>query len=227
MKLDHIVIGTRDLEEGTRYLESCLRCTLAPGGQHIGFGTHNRLLNLGDGAYLELIALDPAQRNNPAMPIHFKAPFGLGTEAIQLKIAQSPQLIAWVVNTSPIAQQQELFEHVGNPTTMRRGDLSWSIAQRADGQPVPSGLPTLIEWGATPHPSGRLPQSTTQLKFLKVFMEPMFLSTFGELASTDARVQIHDAQQPDLSRLVSETKLNLNKRLLAHIQIGEGEYFEL
>jgi Glyoxalase-like domain len=222
MKLDHIVIGTRDLNEGARYLESCLRCTLAPGGQHIGFGTHNRLLNLGGGAYLELIALDPVQVDNPAMPIKYKAPFGLGNPEVQATIANDPQLLAWVVATDNIAQYASLFEHIGTPTTMRRGEMQWTITHRSDGQPVPAGLPTFIDWGdlsgGAMHPSERLPASAVSLAHLKSSLSQEHLPVFTPLFQQDHR----------LAWLGSEQSISaqMGKNLQARLKIGEGEYFE-
>jgi catechol 2,3-dioxygenase-like lactoylglutathione lyase family enzyme len=56
--IDHIVIVTRDLDAAVAgYRE--LGFTVVPGGRH-SVGTHNALIALADGAYLELIAfLDP------------------------------------------------------------------------------------------------------------------------------------------------------------------------
>lgn len=222
MKLDHIVIGTRDLDEGTRYLESCLRCTLSPGGQHIGFGTHNRLLNLGGGAYLELIALDPAQVDNPAMPIQYKAPFGLGNPEVQATIATDPQLLAWVVATDNLAQYETLFEHIGMPTTMRRGEMQWTITHRSDGQPVPAGLPTFIDWGylsgGAMHPSHRLPASSVSLERLKNTLNQEHLAVFAPLNKQDQRLALVESEQSTIGPL--------GNYLHARLKIGEGEYFQ-
>lgn len=222
MKLDHIVIGTRDLNEGARYLESCLRCSLVPGGQHIGFGTHNRLLNLGGGAYLELIALDPAQVDNPAMPIKYKAPFGLGNSEVQATISNDPQLLAWVVATDNLTQYETLFEHIGTPTPMRRGEMQWTITLRSDGKPVPTGLPTLIDWGdlagGAMHPSQRLPASPVSLAHLKNNLSQEHLAVFAPLYKQDQRLALIGSEQ--------STSTPLGKNLHARLKIGEGEYFE-
>ena len=39
--------------------EGALGATPAPGGHHPLMGTHNQLLSLGPGEYLEVIAIDP------------------------------------------------------------------------------------------------------------------------------------------------------------------------
>ncbi len=65
-RVDHVVILVDDLAaavEGYRKLGF----TVVPGGRHEAWGTHNALIGLADGSYLELIAFDdrpadPAQR---------------------------------------------------------------------------------------------------------------------------------------------------------------------
>jgi hypothetical protein len=60
LEMDHLVVSGMTLEEACFHTESCLGITMQPGGRHQHFGTHNRLLGLGDGLYLEAIAIDPS-----------------------------------------------------------------------------------------------------------------------------------------------------------------------
>ncbi|MFO0004298.1 MAG: VOC family protein, partial [bacterium] len=51
--VDHLVLGAATLEEGIAWAERMLGATPQPGGRHPQWGTHNALLSLGHGAYLE------------------------------------------------------------------------------------------------------------------------------------------------------------------------------
>ena len=55
MKIDHVVILVQDLAQAMGDYAAC-GYTVTPGGEHIAGETHNALVCLADGAYLELIA---------------------------------------------------------------------------------------------------------------------------------------------------------------------------
>ena len=61
MRLDHVIYGTADLDAAQRRIEAELGLEVLPGGHHVGQGSHNRIVPLGDG-YLELMAIhDPEE----------------------------------------------------------------------------------------------------------------------------------------------------------------------
>src|SRR3954454_5013023 len=61
MRLDHVIYGTADLETATPRIEAELGLQVLPGGHHVGQGSHNKIVQHGDG-YLELMAIDdPAE----------------------------------------------------------------------------------------------------------------------------------------------------------------------
>ena len=55
-EIDHIVIGAATLRQGADWVERHLGARPSGGGVHEGAGTHNLLLGLGSGCYLEVIA---------------------------------------------------------------------------------------------------------------------------------------------------------------------------
>lgn len=163
-EFDHLVVGTADLARGAAWLEQFLGVSLSPVGTHVRMGTHNRLLSLGEGAYLELIAIDPAGQT-PFM----KRWFGLDTTDVRERIAQRPRLLGWVARTGDIdglvARTGGLLGHA---QPMERGDFRWRITIPDDGHPVEGGLlPTLIQWDVPIHPAQRLTDQGCRLEWME------------------------------------------------------------
>lgn len=159
---DHLVLAARDLDTGAAWLERHLGATLAAGGKHARMGTHNRLLKLGAGFYLELIAVDP-QAPPPGRPRWF------GLDGLDL--ADRPRLIHWVARSDDIARDTAACG--GRATeilAMERGEFRWRIAVPPDGNPPGDGLlPTLIQWDVPFHPADRLPDADCRLMKLEGF----------------------------------------------------------
>lgn len=164
-RLDHLVVAATDLASGTAWLEARLGVPLSPGGAHPRMGTHNRVLRLGDGVYLELIAIDP-----DAPPPGWPRWFGLDEPALAARLAERPRLVAWAVNTDDLdaATAASPFPH-GPIHEMTRGDLVWRITIPDDGRVVEGGaVPTLIEWPQGVHPTNRMPASGCSLERLTI-----------------------------------------------------------
>ena len=56
VQIDHFVLGISDLNKGMAEFEERTGVKPAIGGVHEGAGTHNALVSLGEGVYLELLA---------------------------------------------------------------------------------------------------------------------------------------------------------------------------
>ena len=93
MKIDHFAVSGMKLEEATEYVESTLGYKMEKGGKHKLFGTHNNLLGLKDGLYIEAIAVDPAVKN-----LNFSRWFNLDN------FYGDPKLTNWICNCENIDQ---------------------------------------------------------------------------------------------------------------------------
>lgn len=167
--LDHLVLGTVDLDRGSAWLERFLGVTLSsPPGKHERMGTHNPLLSLGPGCYLELIAIDPDSAP-PFMPRWF----GLDTADVRERIALRPRLLGWVARTDEIdALSDKTGGLLGGVHSMSRGQgadaFRWRITLPEDGYPIESGLvPNLIQWDVPFHPCDRLSDQGCRFEWME------------------------------------------------------------
>lgn len=165
--LDHLVVAASRLDDGIRHVAEALGVEPVPGGRHPDMGTHNALLRLGPGTYLEVIAVDP-EAPAPGEPRWFDLD-GADTRAA---LAQGPRLLTWVARSDELeALAARRPWDTGAIRRMRRGDLAWRIAFPSDGRLVEGGLlPPLIEWDpGTDHPATRLPDTGCSLIRLRAF----------------------------------------------------------
>lgn len=195
---DHLVLATRDLEQGAAWLEDRLGVSLAVGGRHERMGTHNRLLGLGEGFYLELIAIDP-QAPMPDRPRWFEL------DRLSPNLDQ-PRLIHWVARSENIQGETEASsEALGEIMPMARGDYRWRITVPADGH-LPGGglIPTLIQWDVAFHPAQRLPEAGCRLMKLEAF-HPQPARIRSALAALDlsSRLDVHPCEAGGEAQLVA------------------------
>ena len=128
-RVDHLVVGSADLEAGVRWVEERLGVSPIFGGVHDGFGTRNALLGLGE-QYLEVLALDPAQAD-------VSIPWNE-----QLRAMLSPGLLTVAVARAPL--------HHPVPMSRLRADgvrLQWEL--EFTRTPL-----FFIDWKRVPRPSG-------------------------------------------------------------------------
>lgn len=180
LRLDHLVVSARTLDEGTQYVADVLGAQPAGGGAHPLMRTHNRLLNLWGGAYLEVIAVDPhADTAYEAAPGAAPRPrlFALDDAATRARLEAGPYLSHWVVRVDRPKHlptwQAQYPQRIPPIVPLTRGDFAWGLSVPEDGafptwQGVGDGvLPSLIQWDTARHPSAVLPDSGIALKALK------------------------------------------------------------
>jgi glyoxalase-like protein len=159
--LDHILLGSYDLQHGIDLVEKHTGVRAQFGGVHPGRGTQNALLSLGERRYLEIIAPDPAQP-------HAKHPM-----AEHLRSLQESVLVGWAAPVEDISTFASKLRAAGvefagpTPGSRKRPDgrvLEWKtidLAETAYGI-----LPFFIEWSrGTTHPSEDAPMGCSLIRF--------------------------------------------------------------
>jgi hypothetical protein len=187
MELDHLVVTCASLEEGAAWAEDLLGVPLEEGGRHDRFGTHNRLLSLGEGLYFEVIAPEPGPA--PQVPRWFG-----------LEEAAEPRLGNWIARVPDLAAAlAEAPPEAGEALDLARGPFRWSVAVPPDGSlPWGGAFPTLIQWREGGHPADRLPDRGVRLLALEVGhpRAPRLKSLLERLQ--DPRVSVVTADHPSL-----------------------------
>ena len=142
-KIDHIVIGSRTLEEGTEYIQDLLNVKLSPVGKHKIMGTHNRVLKLGN-LYLEVISLDRSIKNKIK-----DCWFGLKENYVQEVVLKKPNLISFVISSF---SQENHLDYYKKKIFVKREDFSWNFRRPKKSNLdrnlflYPDVFPSLIVW---------------------------------------------------------------------------------
>jgi glyoxalase-like protein len=154
LAIDHLVYATPDLNRGIDEIESLLGVRPAIGGRHLGRGTHNALVALGESVYLEIIAPDPGQSDPPT------------PRAFGLDNLEKAQLVTWAAKSNDVESVRVAAETSGiflggiQQGSRQRPDgvtLSWRYTNPATV--VADGLiPFFIDWGKSPNPAASAPQ---------------------------------------------------------------------
>jgi hypothetical protein len=157
--LDHIAVAAETLAEGAAHVEAALGVELSDIGLHDRMGTHNRLLGLGPGLYLEVIAINP-DAAPPAQARWFDLDNFTG----------HPRLTNWIVRTDDLAGALAAAPPgTGAPISFARGPYLWQMGVPQDGRlPFEGAAPALIEWESALHPAERLPDRGCRLAVLTV-----------------------------------------------------------
>ncbi|CAB3847679.1 MAG: glyoxalase [Achromobacter mucicolens] len=172
LTIDHLVIAAADLASGTEYVAGLLGIAPQGGGAHPRMGTHNRVLGMADGLYLEVIAIDP-DAPAPERPRWF----GLDQGDVRARLEQGPFLAHWAARVeAPLDLTRMQAEHPDRlppAIAMTRGDLRWRLTVPEDGS-LPAWreagyeageglLPTLIQWDVENPPGATLPRQPLRL----------------------------------------------------------------
>jgi hypothetical protein len=120
LQLDHLTVVAPDLAEGVAHVRGCLDLDVPFGQRHLYMGTHNHLLQLGDGVYLEIVARDPA-----AAPQAHRRWFGLDDQRrVRADWDAGRRLRGWVARTDRQARphhgrRQQPVDRLGHRQGLR------------------------------------------------------------------------------------------------------------
>lgn len=143
LKLDHLTVIAPTLAEGVAHVRACLDLDVPFGQHHAYMGTHNHLLQLGDGVYLEIIALDP----NGRAP-NRKRWFGLDDQKkVRADWEAGRRLRGWVARTDDIdavlAGREAIF---GRKVGLPMEAPTFDFALKDDGSlPLDGAAPSIID----------------------------------------------------------------------------------
>lgn len=184
LHIDHLVYAVPDLAHGVEEIESKFGVAPSPGGAHIGRGTFNALLGLGDRTYLEIIGPDPAQPE-PNQP----RPFGIDD-------LDSPRLVAWcAAPRRPLCDVVEAARLAGyepgdvQTMTRRRPDgveLEWTLTLPSLEACEGGVLPFFIDWGRTVHPTESIPVGGTLMSLDLFHPQPRSIDIVLSAVSDEA-----------------------------------------
>jgi len=149
-KIDHLVIGANDLEQGVTFLKDKLNVILPQASKHVDMSTHNCVAPTGNDSFIEILSIDPdAPEPNRARW------FDMDKPAVKDKFKQSPCAYHWVVGTNDLdAVIANSPIPLGEVVKFTRDERSWRLTIPVDGSLQEQGLiPTFIEWSPGAHPS--------------------------------------------------------------------------
>ncbi len=178
LTLDHLAVAGETLEDAVAHVEEALGVKMGPGGEHAHFGTHNRLIGLADGIYLEAISVNPSV---DALP--YPRWFDLD------RLQGAPRLSNWICRTDDMAAElARMTVDAGQPVHLTRGNLRWRMAVPESGVlPYDNRFPALIRWDVVVTPAEILAPSGLALTRLEV-AHPEAEALAKEVGLEDTRV---------------------------------------
>lgn len=159
--LDHLILGTPDLDSTLERLSGTFGVRATVGGRHPDEGTRNALYRLADRTYLEIMGPDPSapEPNRPRW---------MGIDALT-----ETRLVGWAVSSSALESLAGRMSALG----IRVGPILRGARTRPDGSELrwrltdpratgpESMMPFFIDWGESPHPAQSAARGLKLLEF--------------------------------------------------------------
>jgi len=183
-QLDHIVIAHPDLDLAMEEFADLTGCTPAYGGPHLGGGTHNALVSLGDSVYLELISPDPKQINERTI----RQASNLGQRIARF---EANQLLAWAVRSDSLDAMSGNLHGFDTavPFDMSRKQpdgetLNWRLMNLLHHD-LRGFAPFFIDWLECPHPARTNPVAGEFLSLSVTHRDARLGKIIGETEGVD------------------------------------------
>lgn len=188
--LDHLLWKERSLREGERRFADLTGVAPAYGGPHADGRTHNSLLSLGWGRYLELIAPVPGHPGTGGLLTNAPEGTDPGLFTFAVKAADLDLL-----ERSAGASGLEITRQRGGRTTPDGETLTWETAT-VKGHDFGPFVPFFIRWGRVVHPSETAPQGCELLEFS--VGHPRHRDLAELYAALEIDVPVSETEQPRL-----------------------------
>lgn len=162
LKLDHLTVIAPTLDEGVSHVRACLDLDVPFGTRHGYMGTHNHRLQLGNSAYLEIVALDP-KGSAPGRPRWF----GLDDrDRIEADWNNGRRLRGWAASTedigSIIVSHGAIF---GEAVALPPAHPTFAFTIPADGSlPLDGAAPSIIDHRGDPTSMDEIPDLGARLR---------------------------------------------------------------
>lgn len=205
LELDHLLWEEFRLDEGEKRFAELTGIMPAFGGTHPDAGTHNSLLSLGHGKYLEIIAPDPTHLNWAHLPKEAPANF-------------RPGLFAFAVRTYDLVLVEGLIERAGLNVGSRHnvsrqlpnGEvLKWESIL-VGGHTFGNFIPFFTYCGDMIHPSETSPKGCELLEFSVGHPESRELSRLYKVLQVN--VPVFHSESPQLRAVLSTPKGSVTLR---------------
>ncbi len=186
--VDHLVYAVPNLKKAVTELKKRLGVAPVMGGQHRSRGTHNALVHLGKGCYLEVIAPDP---DNDTFS---------GQRWMGLDLISKPRITRWAVKSNNLNRDRAYLATV-DP---RLGDLKGGSRKKPDGSkliwkasvtlpdPEVEVLPFVIDWKGVEHPTSSLPQTCNLVELRGTHPTPFLIETAIHSLNIDMKLGVAD-----------------------------------
>lgn len=206
-RIDHFMYAVPSLDEGISWAADTFGVEPAYGGAHVGLGTRNALLSLGD-IYLEIIAPDPAQKLE-------------GNNGERFASLSAGGLVTWAAqgNLAEIAQTLNgRGRRTAGPNRTERktadGELLvWELLFPVQS-PYGARMPFFIDWLDCAHPSDTNPEggafqnltiTVPDADGLRADLNAIGLTVSIQAGAPDISVDIDTAQGPVTLTSTDET----------------------